>query len=152
MHTVVSHYQKCWYIFCGRSMLKRVRSVTGMASWWRLGKYHSCFIFLTVYLCLDFTVKCDNLHCIVVSSSLLWNWTRFRVILSIHNTKSLHRILLVYYNGFCDSWLSQQRGKDTQDPVSISDKRSYRKISWSLEAAKFVPDCSETLEAPQQQC
>ena len=35
MHNVVSHYQKYWHIFCGRSMLKLVRNVTGMVPWRR---------------------------------------------------------------------------------------------------------------------
>ena len=140
MHTVISHYQKCWCVlsFCGRLMLKRVRSVTGMESWWRLVTYHSCFMLYNVYVWLHFTAKHYNLHCIVISPSLLWNQTHFGVISSIHEAKSLHRILLFYYNGFRDSWLSQQRGKDTQDTVSISVKMSYRKIFWNLEAVRFV--------------
>ena len=90
-------------------------------SYWRLVTCYSCYILYNVYLCLPFRAKYVNLHCIVVSSSLLWNQTLFGVISSIHEAKSLHRLLLVYYTGFCDPWLSQQRGKDTQDPVSISD-------------------------------
>ena len=71
MHNIVFHCQKCWSIFCGRSMLKHVRSVTGMASWWRLVTYYSCFMLWNVYLCLHFTSKRDHLHCIVITSSLL---------------------------------------------------------------------------------
>ena len=44
MHGVVSHYQNYWHIFCGRSVLKRVRNVTGMVPWRRLVACYSCFM------------------------------------------------------------------------------------------------------------
>ena len=137
MHNVVSHYQKYWYIFCGRSMLKRVRNVMGMVPWRRLVACYSCFMLYNVYVCRHFAAMSDNLHRTVISRSLLWNSNRFGVIFSIHNAKSLHRILLVHYNWFCDFLLSQQSGRYL-GPVSISDKTCYRKISWSLGAARFV--------------
>ena len=128
MHNVVSHYQKYWYIFCGRSMLKRVRNVMGMVPWRRLVACYSCFMLYNVYVCRHFAAMSDNLHRTVISRSLLWNSSRFGVIFSIHNAKSLHRILLVHYNGFCDFLLSTQSGRYL-GPVSISDKTCYRKIS-----------------------
>ena len=105
MHNVFSHYQNYWYIFCGRSELKRVRSVTGMVPWRRLVACYSCFILSYVYVCLHFAAMCDNLHCTVISPSLLWKSSRFGVIFPIHDAKSLSRILLVHCQGFCDSWL-----------------------------------------------
>ena len=60
---------------------------------------------------------------------------------------SYYRFMMQNRNtGFCwfittDSVILDYRsrgGKDDQDQVSISDKTSYRKISWSLEAARFV--------------
>ena len=108
MHNnVVSHYQNYWYIFCGRSVLKRVRNVTGMMPWRRLVASYYCFILCNVYVCLHFAAMCDNLHCTMISSSLLWKSSRFGVIFFIHDASSLHRILLVNHNGFCDSWLQR---------------------------------------------
>ena len=107
MHNVDSHYQNYWYIFCGRSVLKRVRNVTGMVPWRRLVASYSCFILCNVYVCLHFAAMCDDLHRAVISSSLLWKSSRFGVIFSIHDARSPHRILLVNYNGFCDSWLQR---------------------------------------------
>ena len=101
IHNVIYHYQKFGYIFCGRSMLKRVRNVTEMVPWRRLVAYYSCFMLYNVYVCLHFAAVCDNLHRTVISHSLLWNSSRFGVIFSIPDAKSLHRILLVHNNGFC---------------------------------------------------
>ena len=84
-------------------MLKRVRSVAGMVPWRRLLACYSCFLLYNVCVCLHFAAMCQNLHRIVISHSLLWNSSRFRVIFSIYDAKLLHRILLVHYNGFCDS-------------------------------------------------
>ena len=101
MHNAVYHYQKFGNIFCGRSMLKRVRNVTGMVPWRRLVVCYSCFMCYNAHVCLPFVAMCDNLHRTVISHSLLWNSSCFGVIFSIHDAKSLHRILLVHYNGFC---------------------------------------------------
>ena len=120
--------------------LKLVRNVMGMVPWRRLVACYSCFMLYNEYVCLYFAAMCDDLHHIVISHSLLWNLSRFGVIFFIHDAKSLHRILLVHYNGFCDSWLLQQSGKYL-GPISISDKTCYRKISWSLGAARFVFIC-----------
>ena len=92
-------------------MLKRVRNVMGMVPWRRLVACYSCFMLYNVYVCRHFAAMSDNLHRTVISRSLLWNSSRFGVIFSIHNAKSLHRILLVHYNGFCDFLLSQQSGR-----------------------------------------
>ena len=89
------------YIFCGRSMLKRVRNVTGMVHWRWLVACYSCFMLYYINVCLHFAVMCDNLHRTVISHSLLWNSSRLGVIFSIHDAKSLHRILLVHNKGFC---------------------------------------------------
>ena len=87
---------------CGRSVLKRVCNVTGMVPWrWPLACY-SCFIFYNVYVCLHFAVTYGHLHRTVISPSLLWKSSRFGVIFSIPDSNSLHRILLLHYNGFCD--------------------------------------------------
>ena len=99
MHNVVYHYQKFGYrpIFCGRSMLKRVRNVTEMVPWRRLVACYSCFMLYNVYVCLHFAAMCDNLHRTVISHSLSWNSSRFGVIFSIHDhAVSANRILWVY--------------------------------------------------------
>ena len=101
VHNVVYHYQKFGCIFWGRSILKRVRNVTGMVPWWRLVACYPCFTLFNVYVCVHFAAMCDNLHRTVISHSLLWNSSRFGVIFSLHDAKSPHRILLVHYNGFC---------------------------------------------------
>ena len=99
MHNVVSHYQTCWYMSCGRSMLKRVRNVTGMVSWWRLVACFSCFTLYDVYMCLHFASKRDILYPTVI---FLQSFVEL-------NSFQIHRVPFKY----------QTR----------SDKTSYRKIS-----------------------
>ena len=110
MHTIVSHYENYWYIFCGKSMLKRVGNVKGIVPWRQLGACYSCFMLYNVYVCLHFATMCDNLHPTAISPCLLWNTSRF-FIFSIHEAKSLHRILLVHYNGFSDSSLQRNNSR-----------------------------------------
>ena len=144
MHNVVSHYQNYWYIFCGRSVLKLVRNVTGMVPWRRLVASYSCFILYNVYVTLHFAAMCDNLHCTVISSSLLWKSSRFRVIFFIHDARSLHRIMLVNYNGFCDSWLQRNSRIYTSKFIkkifvsNISPSRLLPKSVTSL--CQVIPD------------
>ena len=93
----------------------------------------------------------DNLHRTVISRSLLWNSSRFGVIFSIHNVKSLHRILLVHYNWYCDFLISQQSGRYL-GPVSISDKKvlSYDLVKSRSRAVCVYLELSDRYEIQQR--
>ena len=113
MHNVVSHYLKCWYIFYGRPMLKRVRNVTGMS--FCSGSGHIipvlCYI---LYICAFIS------QCSVIIYIILWLPPAFCGIKLI--SELYYRFMMQNrYTGFCwfiatDSVILDYRNRGVKIP------------------------------------
>ena len=130
-----------------------------MSREWCLGddSWHVILVlyYITCMCAFTFAVMCDNLHHTVISPSLLWKSSRFVVIFSIHDAKSINRMLLVHYNGFCDSLLQ----RNSRIVISIFYKKIFvsnispcRLLTKSVIVIPDIPswqsDCTQGTQNP----
>ena len=155
MHNVVSHYQKCWYIFCRRSVLK----VSAMSREWHLGdgSWHTILVLCYIMFICTFISQRSFIIC-----AALWFPPAFGGIKLVSG--SFYRFMMLNrYTGFCwfittDSVIPDYRSRGVKIPGTQFQYLITRLIARSHEVSKPrglckpLSDRSEIWQTPQQQC
>ena len=126
-----------------------------VCEWWPLPSYCPTMIFLSTFSTfLGISIKTDSIHSLKYDISFL---SAYAMSLLAYIATPPPRALYLCFSHIEYPSLpySSQLSSCNQGPVSISDKTSYRNISWSHEAARLViklPHLFEIRQARRQYC